>query len=127
MNELEHLFPSKKIGLYGDVNVTVTPIPLSRIGEIISILTPLLDPENKNLEAKQLASIVAKYSLDLLPLCVDIPVDKIPLAVLPDIIDALLDFNFPLETLKKWVALGTRIKTLREALVGGSAKASVKR
>ena len=126
MNELEQLFPSKEIPLYGEKKVIVKPIPISDISPIIDIVTPLLNPDNKLLEAKDAAAMVATHAMDILPLCVDIPLDKIPIAVLPDIIDAILEFNFPIETLKKWLALGNKIQGIKKALLGGKLKASVK-
>lgn len=126
MTDLEQLFPSKEIPLYGKKKVTVKPIPLSEISGIIGVITPLLDPDNKLLAAKDAAAMVATHIMDLLPLCVDTPIDQIPIAVLPDVIDAILDFNFPIETLKKWLALGTRIQGIKKALLGGSPKAQAK-
>lgn len=126
MTDLEHLFPSKKIPLYGEKNVTVKPIPISEISGIIGVITPLLDPNNKLLTAKDAAAMVATHATDLIPFCVDIPIDQIPIAVLPDIIDATLDFNFPIDTLKKWLALGTRIQGIKKALSGGTPKTQAK-
>ena len=123
MTDLEQLFPSKEIPLYGKKKVTVKPIPVSEISGIIEVITPLLDPDNKLLKAKDAAAMVATHVTDLMPFCVDIPLDQIPIAVLPDIIDATLDFNFPIETLKKWLALAKRIQGLKVALGGGKTKA----
>lgn len=125
MTELEQLFPVRTIPLYGDKKMTIRPIPLSKLGEIINVITPLLDPDNTLLAARDAAAMVATYSMDILPLCVDVPMEAIPLAIFPDIIDAILDFNFPIETLKKWLALGTRVKEIKVAL-GGKPKASGK-
>lgn len=122
MTELENLFPSKEIPLYGKKHVTVRPIPVSKLGDIIDVITPLLDPGNKLLEAKDAAAMVATHAMDMLPICVDKPVEEIPIAVLPDIIDAILDFNFPIDTLKKWLALGTRIQGIKRDLLGGNPK-----
>jgi hypothetical protein len=126
MTDLEQLFPSKEIPLYGKKKVIVKPIPISQISDIIGVITPLLNPENKQLAAKDAAAMVATYGMDLLPLCVDVPTNEIPIAVLPDIIDAILDLNFPMETLKKWLALGTRIAGIKKALLGGNPKVQVK-
>lgn len=126
MTDLEQLFPAKKIPLYGKKEVTVKPIPLSEVSSIIGVITPLLDPDNKLLAVKDAAAMAATHIMDLLPICVDVPLEEIPVAVLPEVIDAILDFNFPIDTLKKWLALGTRIQGIKKALLGGNPKAQAK-
>lgn len=125
LTELEQLFPSKKIHLYGKVYVTVTSLPLSKIPEIIEVLTPLLNPGNTKLEIKDMAALVTKHVMEILPLCIDMSMEKVPIAVLPEILDIIIAFNFPIHTIKKYLALAEKIKEVKEIL-GGKAKASVK-
>lgn len=118
MSDLKNLFPEKKIPIADGRDITVRPIPVSKINDVIEVITPLLNPDNKFMEAKDAAALVAKHIVNILPLGLDVPLDQIPFSALPDIVDSFMEFNFPVEAIKKWLALGVRVKGIRDSLRG---------
>ena len=117
-NILKHIFPSKEIKSFNNKMITVKPIPVDRISDALDILAPLLNPSNKTMLANDLAKMVAEKALCLLPLCVDTPINEIPVLVLPDVLEAVIDFNFPNEKLKKWVSLIKKFQSMRGVIKG---------
>ena len=117
-SSLDKLFPEREFVFGDSQKVIVKPIPLSKIPMVLKVFLPLLEVDASGFTNKALVTFICDKSIEFLPLCVDRPLEDIPIALLPDILGAIIEFNFPIETIKKWKALVVSVIGAKK-VVGG--------
>jgi hypothetical protein len=125
-NLLEDIFPQKSIPVAGGKDIKLVPISLGSLSKVIQIITPIFKGETDNLPLPELADTILAHIMEILPLCTETPPDKIPFSVIPDVVEAIIELNFPEEALKKWKALAEKIQKLGLLAQRGTVKESGK-
>ena len=104
LDPIEILFPEEEV-TSGNITVKVTPLPLSNMPKVINAFTRLLQYIEQNKSQSDIAFTGISELLEIIPYCVDVPPEKIPSYMIPDIIEVILKQNLSESTMGKWKAL----------------------
>ena len=113
--ELRVLFPVKTIELGGGKKLTVTPLSLEDLPHVVKAfgsLVRIFEEKNKNKDKPvsnaELAATATSQLLQILPYCIDLPAKEVPMAVVPEVLEIILDQNVTDLAVGKWLALVKR-------------------
>jgi hypothetical protein len=105
---LEVLFPEKTLTASG-LTIKITPLSLQNLPKVVEAFGVLMRLAEANMPPSQIATAAMKELLEILPYCLDVPIEKIPASLAPEIIDIVLDQNLTEAVVGKWTALIQRI------------------
>jgi hypothetical protein len=110
---LSILFPSEEVEIGGGKVVTVRPLSLEHLKDVLESFQKVISFYQAGDDAPTILFKGFKEVMELLPFCIDVPMGHIPSGYAPDILEAFLRQNLAEDTLGKWTAL---IQTLNGEL-----------
>ena len=116
LTDLEILFPGEAIELAPGVKLTIRPLTMDKIPLLIGSIMRINDLVEMGLGMDQIGAELATDLIQLAPHCMDIPLEKIPVAFAPQIIKALFKVNVTPDMLGNWKALSQDMKGLKTVI-----------
>jgi hypothetical protein len=104
-NELEILFPERKVELAPNIFVTLRPLSIEDIPRVMTAFVSLISRIRAGTTPEMIAIHAMADVLAVLPLCVDREISKIPATKFSEVIKVFLEQNITEEVVKNWTAL----------------------
>lgn len=113
--ELRVLFPVKNIDLADGTKLVVRPLSLEDLphvvkafGSLVTIFETNVKKGDKKVSNAEIASAATAQLLEILPYCIDRPASNIPMTVVPEVLETIIDQNVTDLAVGKWMALAKR-------------------
>lgn len=112
--DLRKLFPEKKISISEDFEIRMRPLPIGKLPEVMDAFQSILQKAGPERDPMKVAFDAMAELFTLLPHCIveKVEVEKLPTAVLPDLLLTFLEQNLTPEVVGKWKALVGQAQTL---------------
>jgi len=120
--EFSELFPKKEIKYKDNVVITVRPIPMAVMPEIIDTLKNIISLVKDDTPAQQLAFSAFDDLVKLIPHSVKTDLKEIPGTFLPEVLQAIIELNLNETVLKNWLALLETVGNKMDELGGEEEK-----
>ena len=120
--EFSELFPKKEIKYKDNVVITVRPIPMAVMPEIIDTLKNIISLVKDDTPAQQLAFSSFDDLVKLIPHSVKTDLKEIPGTFLPEVLQAIIELNLNETVLKNWLALLETVGNKMDELGGEEEK-----
>jgi len=102
---LNVLFPGEEVDIGGGVKVTVRPLSLPHLPKVINAFSSLMSKAEAGMPPSELAVNGMLDLVELLPFCLDLQSEEIPVTALPDILEKVIEQNVSDAVVGKWQAL----------------------
>lgn len=112
--ELRVLFPTKTIDLADGEKLIITPLSLADLPHVVKAFGSLVKIFEENSKSKaqvsnaEIAAAATSQLLEILPYCIDRPAKDVPMTVVPEVLEIILDQNVTDLAVGKWTALAKR-------------------
>lgn len=112
--ETDILFPEKVLK-FGDIQVTMSPLPLDKLGMFANAFVKILDAVSMGETPSRIAVTCISEVLGILPYCLDVPLAKLPATAFPDLLIVFFEQNVTEDVVDRFLYLMTeKVKTLSE-------------
>lgn len=99
------LFPGEQVDIGEGEVVTVRPLSLENLKDVVESFQRVISFYREGNDAATIVFRAFKEVMELLPFCIDRPMNEIPSGAAPDLLEAFLRQNLADEVLGKWTAL----------------------
>jgi hypothetical protein len=99
------LFPGEQVDIGEGESVTVRPLSLENLKDVVESFQRVISYYREGNDAATIVFKAFKEVMELLPFCIDRPMNEIPSGAAPDLLEAFLRQNLADEVLGKWTAL----------------------
>lgn len=120
--EFSELFPKKEIKYKDNVVITVRPIAMAVMPEIIDTLKNIISLVKDDTPPQQLAFSAFDDLVKLIPHSVKTDLKEIPGTFLPEVLQAIIELNLNETVLKNWLALLETVGNKMDELGGEEEK-----
>lgn len=114
-NALDVLFPEKAVNLEGGGSITVRPLTLADLPKVTDAFARLMGLATQMQDPKEGTSVTAiisegvKEILLLIPFCIDRKQEEVPATAVPELLEIIVEQNFPEDVITKWRGLVGRV------------------
>lgn len=112
--DLRTLFPKKTILISDDIEITMRPLPIGKIPEVMDAFYSILQKAGPDKEPVKIAFEAMTELFTLLPHCIEekIKVEDLPTSALPALLITFMEQNLTADVVGKWKDLIDHVQAL---------------